>query len=85
MNPLRDPNRIDELLKLRAEDPEAFMKMTVEVLKKFPDIALTDIAPPKQKKEALDRLLKYLEKIEDYEDCAFIVDLKKKIADASKE
>lgn len=85
MNPLRDDEIIRGLLSLREKDPDAFMKMAVSLLRSYPDVVQEDEAPTEEKTRALSRMLSYLENIESYEDCAFILELKKKLEDGGKE
>jgi hypothetical protein len=83
-NPLRDESLMKELIRLRESDPDAFMQMVIEALKKNPDAAVEDSAPAQKKLVALESLMRYFQEIEGYEDCAFIRDLKQRIADESK-
>jgi len=80
-NPLRDNKLIATLIKLKREDQEAFMNLIISTLKAHPEVAIDDAADPDFKLKALETLLVWLESKEEYEDCAFIFDLKKKIGD----
>jgi len=84
-NPLRDDALLKYMTELRAKDPTAFMDMVLSALKNHPDLAVSDIAPAEHKIRALTRMLKHFEGLENYEDCAFILDLKKKIEDGKDE
>lgn len=83
-NPLRDNDLLKELIRLRESNPDAFMQMVIGALKKNPDAAIADSAPAHKKLVALESLMRYFQEIEGYEDCAFIRDLKQRIADESK-
>ena len=84
-NPLRDTKLIETLLELRKKDNDAFMNLIVETIKSNPDIAIDDDSDPDFKIKALETLLTWLESREEYEDCALMADIKKKIADGKKE
>jgi hypothetical protein len=80
MNP-RDEEFLSSLLQIREQDPALFMQLVLESLKRFPDLAIEDDQPNQQKISALKTMLRHFEKEENYEDCAFIRDLQKKIED----
>jgi len=69
---------------MRAKDPDAFMNMVLSALKTNPEYAVADAAPVEAKLKALESLIQYYEGIENYEDCAFIVELKEKINGSKK-
>lgn len=75
---------MESLLQMREQDPNCFMQMVLESLKRFPDLAVHDDQPVQQKISALKKMLNHFERLEQYEDCAFIRDLQKKIADEEK-
>ncbi len=83
MNP-RDEEFLTSLLQIREQDPALFMKLVLESLKRFPDLAIEDDQPAQQKISALKTMLRHFEKEENYEDCAFIRDLQKRIEDEEK-
>jgi hypothetical protein len=83
MNP-QDREFIESLLEIHKQDPERFMLLVLESLKRYPDLAVEDGQPKEQKLEALRRMMRHFESIERYEDCAFIRDLQKKIEDEEK-
>lgn len=85
MNPLNSEEFINELLELKRKNPAAFAETVLSALKNHPDLAVSDSAPLDKKRQALDQLLKHFEEIEKYEDCAFIVDLKKRIEDGQQD
>jgi protein-arginine kinase activator protein McsA len=60
------------------------MNLVLESLKRFPDLAVEDDQPTQQKISALKTMLRHFEKEENYEDCAFIRDLQKRIEDEEK-
>lgn len=69
---------------MRAKDPEGFMNMVLSALKNNPEYAVEDAAPLEAKLRALESLMQHYEGLENYEDCAFIRDLKEKINNGSK-
>jgi hypothetical protein len=79
-----DPEFIAKLEELKSRDIDKFMELVLASLKTFPDLAVEDDTPTGNKIQALKVVLKHLEEREDYEDCAFIRDLQKKIEDAEK-
>jgi hypothetical protein len=83
MNP-QDEEFLASLVELRERDPDLFMQMVLESLKRFPDLAVEDGHDFEHKRRALDQMLKHFESQEKYEDCAFIRDLRKKIDDEEK-
>ena len=83
MNP-RDEEFLASLLEIREQDPNLFMQLVLESLKRFPDLAAEDDNPAENKRRALDTMLKHFEGQEKYEDCAFLRDLKKTIDDEEK-
>jgi len=84
MEGLNDREFIDRLEKLRATDFDMFMNLVLLSLKTHPDFAVEDDSPIEKKVSAMKIVLKYFEEKEDYEDCAFLRDLQKKIEDAEK-
>lgn len=84
-NPLRDEALLKAMLEMRASDPDAFMNMVLSALKTNPEYAVEDAAPVGAKLKALESLIQHFEGLENYEDCAFILNLKEKINNGSKE
>jgi hypothetical protein len=84
MGELDDQEFIAMLEELKNRDPNAFMDVVLFSLKTHPDFAIEDDAPLTNKVEALKKLLSHFEEREDYEDCAFLRDLQKRIEDAEK-
>lgn len=74
-----------ELIRLKEQDPDAFMQLILEALKRHPELAIADGAPVSNKVRALEKMLKHLEEKEEYEDCAFVRDLNNQIKDGSQE
>lgn len=74
-----------ELIRLQERDPDAFMQLILESLKRHPELAIADGAPVSNKVRALEKMLKHLEEKEEYEDCAFVRDLNTQIKDGSQE
>lgn len=73
-----------ELIKLKERDPDAFMQLILESLKRHPELAVSDEAPVENKMRALEKMLRHLEEKENYEDCAFVRDLNNQIKDGSQ-
>lgn len=84
-NPLRDEEMIRNLILLKENDPDGFADLFVSIIKQYPDLAEQDDAPIESKVKALSRILENQEAREKYEDCAFIVQLQKKIEDGGKD
>jgi hypothetical protein len=84
MDALSNPEFIAKLEKLKETDPDQFMALVLESLKTFPDLAVEDNAPIENKRTALELMRRHFQDREDYEDCAFIRDLQKRINDAEK-
>jgi hypothetical protein len=84
MDGLNDREFIAKLEELKEKDLDGFMNLVLFSLKTHPDFAVEDDSPTENKVEALKRLLAHFEEKEEYEDCAFIRDLKKDIEDAEK-
>ena len=84
MEGFNDKEFIAKLEELKRRDLDEFMKLALFALKTHPDEAVKDDAPPENKIAALKTLLSHFEEKEEYEDCAFIRDLKKEIEDAEK-
>lgn len=74
-----------ELIRLKEQDPDAFMQLILEALKRHPELAIADGAPVSNKVRALEKMLKHLEEKEEYEDCAFVRDLNIQIKNGSQE
>lgn len=84
-NIFRDHALMEELIKLKQENPDAFADLILSMLQTHHELAIRDEAPPKDKLAALDLLLKNQEERENYESCGFIVHLKERIIDADKD
>jgi hypothetical protein len=80
-NPLHDPELLKALLKLREQSPDQFMDLVLHSLKKYPELAVEDLAPADHKLRALQSMLEYYEASEKYEDCAFLKEIKDQIKD----
>lgn len=76
---------IEEMQRLRAENPAKFMQTMFEIIKRHPDLAISDDAPVEKKAKALDLMIEHFVELEEYEACAYVADLKKKIEDGSKD
>ena len=67
------------LMEIRREDPEKFMNLVLEALRKEREYAVVEDSPAEKKLSALSTLLNHFESKEGYEDCAFIRDLTNEI------
>lgn len=76
-----DPNLVKELIKMRDEDPDAFMRTVLKALKHHEETALLDTAETGAKLKALDRLIDHFSELEEYEECLFLTNLKRKIVE----
>lgn len=84
MEAFNDPEFIALIEEIKRTDPDKFMDLVLNSLKTFPDYAVEDNVPMETKVNALEIVLKHFETREDYEDCAFIRDLQKRIEDAKE-
>jgi hypothetical protein len=84
MDRLDEEEFVKHLIDLRTNDYDTFIQLVMNSLKTFPEFAVEDDAPTDIKKAALKVILNHLEEKEEYEDCAFVRDLQKKIDDAEK-
>ena len=84
MNAFDDQEFIAKLEELKERDIDQFMSLVLLSLKTHPDFAVEDDVPVDHKVEAMKKVLKHFEEKEDYEDCAFLRDLQKRIEDAEK-
>jgi hypothetical protein len=84
MEGFNDQEFIAKLEELKERDIDGFMGLVLLSLKTHPDFAVEDDTPIENKVLAMKRVLKYFEEKEDYEDCAFLRDLQKRIEDAEK-
>jgi len=73
------------LLKLRENDPDAFMQLILESLKRHPELAISDEHSVERKIQALEKMIRHFEEKEEYEECAFIKKLSDQIKDGSEE
>jgi hypothetical protein len=84
MGELDDQEFIAKLEELKRNDIDAFMELVLFSLKTHEEFAVEDDAPIEHKREALKKIMNHFEGKEEYEDCAFIRDLQKRIDDAEK-
>ena len=84
MEAFNDPEFIALIEEIKSQAPDKFMDLVLNALKTFPDYAVEDNVPIETKANALAIVLKHFEEREDYEDCAFIRDLQKRIEDAEE-
>lgn len=84
MDDLNNPEFIERIREIKETDPDRFMAIVLESLKTFPDFAVKDDAPIENKRKALELMRMHFQDREEYEECAFIRDLQKKIEDAEK-
>ena len=81
---MSDPEFIAMLEELKDKDIDTFMSLVLISLKTHPEFAVEDDTPTEDKIKAMKIVLKHFEEREDYEDCAFLFDIQKKIEDAEK-
>lgn len=79
-NPLDNIEVVRFLAQLKESDQAAFMKMVLLILKTFRAEALEQVSAPETKMEALDTMLNYFQELEEFEECQFILELKKEIS-----
>lgn len=78
-NPLYDEELLRTMIELKKKDPDAFMNLVLSSLKKYPELAVEDAHPAENKLRALQSMLVHFEQAESYEDCAFLLEIKKQI------
>ena len=74
-----DEKFIKHLNKIKEEDPDRFMDMVLNILRKDESFAFVDNAPLEKKHAALSRMIKRYEELERYEDCAFLNSIKTRL------
>ena len=79
-----DQEFIERLEQLKENDLDTFMKLVLLSLKTHPEFAVEDDTPTEDKIKAMKIVLKHFEEREDYEDCAFLLEIQKRIEDAEK-
>ena len=84
MEAFNDPEFIAMIDEIKRQDPDKFMELVLHALKTFPDYAVEDNVPVETKVGALAIMLEHFKEREDYEDCAFIRDMQKRIEDAEE-
>jgi hypothetical protein len=83
MEGINDEEFIRRLEELKHKDIDAFMALALETLKLYPDLAVEDDEPVEHKVQAMRKILSHCEQKEDYESCAFLRDLQKRIEDGA--
>ena len=81
---MNDPEFIAMLEEIKDKDLDAFMNLVLLSLKTHPEFAVEDDTPTEDKIKAMKIVLKHFEEREDYEDCAFLLEIQKRIEDAEK-
>lgn len=84
MEELNDQEFLAKLEEIKHKDKSKFMDLVLRALKTNPDYAVKEDTPTEKKVTALKAVLKHFEEREEYEDCAFLRDLQKRIEDAEK-
>jgi hypothetical protein len=74
-----DEKFIKRLNQIKEEDPDRFMDMVLNILRKDESFAFMDKAPLAQKQTALSTMIKRYEELERYEDCAFLNSIKNRL------
>ncbi len=76
-----DKLNIEQLKNLLLGDPHKFMELVLSILKEDRDLAFSDSTPKETKIRAIDRMIARFEKIERYEDCLFLKQIKDELND----
>jgi hypothetical protein len=76
---LDDEKFIKRLNQIKEEDPDRFMDMVLNILRKDESFAFMDKAPLAQKQTALSKMITRYEELQRYEDCAFLNGIKKRL------
>jgi hypothetical protein len=84
MEGFNDREFIAMLEEMKDKDMNAFMDMILLSLKTDPEFAVEDDTPTVHKIGAMKKVIKHFEERENYEDCAFLLQLQKRIEDAEK-
>lgn len=84
MEGFNDQEFIAKLEELKEKDMDSFMDLVLLSLRTYPEFAVEDDTPTDDKIRAMKIVLKHFEEREDYEDCAFLLEIQKKIEDAEK-
>jgi hypothetical protein len=84
MEGFNDREFIAMLEEMKDKDMNAFMDMVLLSLKTDPEFAVEDDTPIVDKIGAMKKVIKHFEERENYEDCAFLLQLQKRIEDAEK-
>jgi hypothetical protein len=74
-----DEKFIKRLNQIKEEDPDRFMDMVLNILRKDESFAFMDKAPLTHKQTALSTMIKRYESLERYEDCAFLNSIKNRL------
>jgi hypothetical protein len=78
-NDLNSREFLQQLAKMKAEDPDLFMDMVLEALRSDENYAFNDESPVENKVSALSTMIRRYEALERYEDCAFLNSIKKRL------
>ena len=84
MEGFNDREFIALLEEMKDRDMNAFMDAVLLSLKTYPEFAVEDDTPTEDKVRAMKIVLNHFEEREDYEDCAFLLEIQKRIEDAEK-
>lgn len=78
-NLMYDEDLLAELLAMHDQDPEQFMDLVMKVIRENPKVVIEDKRDQEKKLMALERIRTHYVDREEYENCAIIRDLEKKI------
>lgn len=79
---INDQELLKRMLALQNQDHSAFYDLIYDAIAEDPARAMNDGSVAEKKVRALDKMINHYLKQENYEHCALLYDLKKKIEDA---
>lgn len=78
-----DEEFLAELLRLKEKEPDKLMKLVMEAIRENPESVIAEQSEVSKKKKALTKLRNYFEEQEEYENCALLLELEKKVDEKS--
>jgi LmbE family N-acetylglucosaminyl deacetylase len=78
-DPFKDPDLIQRLMKLRAQDEDKFMELVYSTISSWPDKVSEKSEDSENKLKAIRKVREHYEQKENYERCAVLFNMEKKI------
>jgi len=79
---INDGELLKKMIALQNQEPDAFYDLIYEAIAEDPSRAIDEGSIAEKKTKALDKMIDHYLEREEYERCALLHDLKKKIQDA---